>query len=752
MLLCYFKSSGVVFGALLLLGACSIEPQIETVSRENMDIFLSGNISSSDIEGQGLVLEGDIYSPARFMTACAWLDSLEAQDQSEKQGFRILEDYGTRKSSLRDIFPFTILPESEARYAKDLPFLDNQPHARDCEPTARRTIRPHHRGGSHTARLPNPRACRSSAIGPARGSRKEVIDLANLYGRVQIADNPLYEFGLMGQMTTALPDKEGFFAEIDAIIKRSPIMILPLLAYRSALRLGVLSVYEERNEIVQKKISEELPGVYDRDFKIFKIKNTFPDILIKNGAPFVEVLRPLPTDSREEIMHKDEELKGILASLSKRLPMFRDNTWVSFREDMRWGMSAAIRGTQSTSPREQACGAAIFHRAFAQMISIKGYDRIPLEFHQNSNGKRWVLSDVEKFLEHKKSTRIRSCRATGSFLRGTLPTQVADDELADSAGTRLQLAESPLALQNCELRDAEVLIPASERGGVAEVVVGPARGVLPANLQQKLEFMSGIAYFNMTFMPGASWWFSDKAIVPYPLTDFGDEKELQDILTSGGLLPYEAFALSLGFLNLAGNNLIDDHLVYVDKNNKEVGADADILGVRISTHARTRFSKAPVVTDLRAVLLLTDVVFKLHESLKKMSDWYDVFKETGSANEKQAFIKGMFASEETLQMLTETGPDSVRKQIDDFRLALALLVAKYAKPEGRDANGQIIYSCYDQLVLDPVTGVESKEGLCAQKRQGAGLFSDQEMWRQVMRLVGRAFQSPLYLEMGREIP
>jgi hypothetical protein len=109
----------------------------------------------------------------------------------------------------------------------------------------------------------------------------------------------------------------------------------------------------------------------------------------------------------------------------------------------------------------------------------------------------------------------------------------------------------------------------------------------------------------------------------------------------------------------------------------------------------------------------------------------------------------MFGSEENLQMLTDSGAASVRSQLKDLKLALALLLNKFAKAEGRDALGRIQYSCYSTLTLDPESGVEFPEGQCSSQR-GNRLQSELELWSQAMRLVGRVYQSPLYLEMGRE--
>jgi len=712
-------SSLSLLAATLALSACTEKLEVLQTPRQKIEEIADN--SPLDVAGDGLILEDDIYTPAKFMSSCAWLESLAAKSVADEQGFRILEDYGMRQ---------------EGSGWKGI--ISSRP-------------------GENI--FSSRRKKETDDLG------RESLDLANLYGRVQLNDNPLYEYGLISSMNGFIPDRSQFLKRVDGEIFKSPIKILPLIAARAAMGIGILSPYKIRNDIIQNdKIGASLPGAFDREFKIYKLKDTFPDILVKNGAPFSEILRPLPGDSKQESEKKAEELKKVLAVLAKRLPMFRERNWSSFRDDMRWGLSAGIRGMQSTNPVEQACGAAIFHRGFAQMLSVKGYDRPPVEFSRTSQGSRWVLHDVPRLLESEKGTRIKACTGVGSFTRGGHSTQVLDAELADTSGAAgLTLADQPQSLRTCTLDNSRVLQVAKEQ---AKVWGGKRNGMKKANLEQKLEFMAGVSYFLMAFAPGSKWWFGDKSLVSYPLSDFGAKKELKDILASGGLMPYESFALSLGFLNLAGNNLIEQHLVYLDKAGVEVGPDGGVMGVRISTEPRKLFDKGLVTTDIHSVLMLTDVIFKLHETLEKMSTWLDqtdrhirdqVRANPNSAESKRLkedydnFVIGLFGSRETLVMLTENGPDSVRKQINDFRLALSLVLTRFVKPAPvPNAAGKLVYSCYSKLQLDPTTGVEQALGSCDEGNSSTGLQSETELFRQSMRLVGRAFRSPLYLEYGQE--
>jgi|GEM_PF-3562612 len=762
------KNTLLLSSFVLTLAACS--PEVKQVPRYFVNPIPTGKFSPDDIAGGGLLLETELYSPARFMTACGWLDTVAVNGNQDVQGFRILEDYGTRKSRLSDIFQPKD-SEIEGLRVSDTGDADVD---EDCTRMVSRG--PRHRN-TFSRRSVDIEKCRRQSL---RGNKSKVgksssIDFQNLYGRVQLNDNPLFEYGLLGSLSnseTGLPDKDGFFDALDEEVKktlcrsidvfvdgkkkrelkcfeRTPLLFLPLLAYQALLRTRILSPLTERNKLAKGTIQDEMPGAYDTEFQLYKLKDTFPDVIVKNGSPYAQILTPLPTDSEEELKRKDEEMRKVLGALAKRVPMFRDNTWASFQEDMRWGLSTAIRGMQSVNPLEQACASAIFHRAFAQMLTVKGYDRPPTKNIRTEKGNRRLLVDLEDFLVDPKGQKLKGCRATGSFTRDGRFTQVRDSEMAemDSKGPALLLSAEPQQLGRCELGQNNEVLASLYPDTKNKIAQGRHSNVSNANLNQKLEFMSGMAYFTMAFTPGSKWWFSEDALVSYPLSDFASTS-VSDMLASGGLMPYESFALSLGFLNLTGNSLIEEHLVYLDENSKEVDGEGKVYGVRISSNARKTFDKELIVTDLNDIILLTDLIFKLDESLAKMAKWYEVFKKNPDPNLKTKFYEGMFGSEETLIMLTENGPKSVRTQITDFKLALSLLLTKYAKPTGKDAEGKVTYTCYNKLSLDPVTGVETPSGECSLQR-GPRLQTQQELWRQALRLVGRAYQSPLFIELGR---
>src|SRR5690606_3296921 len=80
---------------------------------------------------------------------------------------------------------------------------------------------PRHRNGLLARRRVDIEKCRRLALrgnGSAKIGKKTSIDFQNLYGRVQLNDNPLFEYGLLGSLSnseTGLPDKDGFFDALD---------------------------------------------------------------------------------------------------------------------------------------------------------------------------------------------------------------------------------------------------------------------------------------------------------------------------------------------------------------------------------------------------------------------------------------------------------------------------------------------------------------------------------------------------------
>jgi len=759
---------------LLVLGGCGleyVEPNREFVQRQ-VDKY-----SPNEIPGEGRVLNQDIYPAANFMSACSWLDSMVISDNSGQQAFRSLEDFGTKKFStdgpfgiIGEVFDGRLLIE-KAGIVKASEFSEDT----SCEENRRVRPRDGHRDRGRIIVENSVEKCKQRARLDALhdrslmfGDDSNLINLNNLYGRIQLNDHPLLEYGLLAQSGSersggSIPNESEFHDLFNDEITKSPILLLPMIGLKLLMRTGVVGWEKIRNKAFTDKIGESLPGVYDESFELYPLQGTYADVFVKNGFPYSEILKPLPTDSREVIERKDAELRRVLEQMAKRVPMFRNNSWSAFLDDMRYGMSAAIRGIKSTSPIEQACGTVIYHRAFSQLLTIKGYDRAPLKITGNGSKRRKALVGVSDFLDHNEGTRMKACRRSGSFLRDGKLTQVKDSELADEdVGLKMTLTDKPNPSEECTLSEARPLLEQKEQPTYVE----SARGYEEASFHEKVEFLGGIAYFMMSLVPGTDWWFSSNSPVPYPLADFGSNKEAEDIIASGGMLPFEAFAISLAYINMVGMPIVDNHVVYVDIDGKEVDADdPKVTGVRISATERKAFAKGPVVTELKSVSLMTDVVFKLHDALEILADWHAETEESlrllsgnnSTATKKmrqeyESFMNGILGSDNiagskrTLNLLIDDSKGSLRDQLKSLKLALSLLLNKFAVPRDLEDLSQG-YTCVDELHLDPVTGIEKQVGRCSEVSVGK-LQSDDELWRQSMRLVGRAFQSPLFLEMA----
>ncbi len=767
----YFK---IAFA--LLLCSCGleyVEPQREYVEKQ-VNLY-----SPDDIQGFGKVLNQDLYPAAGFMSACSWLDSMVIGENNSQQAFRALEAFGTKKFAAQNGSPFGFVGDifDGELYVEKRGWVKASEFSEDttCEESKRARPRDGFRERGRNIVQFSVQKCKDKARMDAIhdrsllfGDERDLINMNNLFGRIQLNDYPMMEYGLLGQSGSLesqgqIPNRQEFMNLFDEEIYKSPIRLLPMMGLKLLLKTGIVSWAGIRNDKFTKKVGESIPGVYDEKFELYGLQGTYADAFIKNGFPYSEILKPLPTDTEQEIERKDAEMRKVLGQVSKRVPMFRNSSWDSFLEDMRYGMSVAIRGMKSTSPMEQACASTIYQRAFSQLLTIKGYDRPPLKNVVNGSKRRKALVEVEDFLDSKEGTRMKACRRSGSFLREGKLTQVKDLELAeDDIGEKLFLTNRPNSAEECSLSEARPL----REQKVQPTFVESARGFKGASLQERLEFLGGVSYFLMSIIPGSSWWFSDNSPVPYPLSDFGADKTVEDVRSSGGMLPFEAFAVSIAYINMVGLPIIENHIVYIDIDGKEVASDSpDVKGIRVSRDERKPFDKNIVVSDMESVALISDIVFKLHDALEILADWHrdtqeslDMLEHSNSASAKklkedyQSFMTGILGSDslrgakETLNLLIDNSDGSLRQQMNQLRLALALHLNKFAilKDPNELSKG---YTCASELHLNPKTGVEEKVGRC-NVLSSKKMQSEDELWRQSMRLIGRAFQIPLFLEMA----
>lgn len=770
--------------ALVVLANCTPPPIVQPERSSIPD--LSGRFDEKLFDSGEQLLQQGIFPQSRYQSACFWLENMELSESSYRQGFRPLESVETKKFEVDELKKFKLksgIFDGELLIEKAglIPKIEE-----DVESYCRRKLRnrPGGRAGVPRSFTRNQlKKCMAdetakreekqdflhseSLVSRAR-SEKDLIELANLYGKISLNDNPLYEYGLMGQSGSEsvggmIPNKAEFFVLFEEEKKRSKFL--------RRLAMGLLQpMFEKkdhkwsgaRNEILEEELAISLPGAYGDNPQKRKLEGTFPDIAVRNGFPHSEFLKPLPQDSARALKAKDAALKGSLDKMTIRTAMFREETWASYLDDMQYGMSVAVRGLQSPSPKEQACASVVLQRAFSQMLTIKGYDRAPLRNVTQNGKKRKILPHVNDFLGSPTSSVLKSCRQAGSFLRDEKLTQVKDHEFVGGEESALLLTNKPNSADPCQTRWATPLRNHKEQW----TVYRNAEGFKPANFHEQLEFLGGTIYYLMAMAPGAPWWFNERALLSYPLADFGDNAEHNDMLASGGLLPYEAFAISLGYVNLLGLPLLDQHLIYVDEFNRQVdGSSDDVLGVRFSRDPVSKIQNDTVVTDLDSLLLIADVVFKLDETLESMDKWFEkalvdmqereaIGGVAGKAAkvEHDAFLMGMFGAgsrkdaKETLELLTDDSEGSLRAQMDQLKLAITMLLPKFAVAQ--TVHGETRYSCGTELHTNVKTGFEVLKGDCKEAPQER-LQTLHTRWKQVLNMVGRVYQSPIFIDMAR---
>ena len=585
------------------------------------------------------------------------------------------------------------------------------------------------------------------------GNNKGLVDLSRLYGRVDIAANPMYQYALL-QGTQPVFDKETFMFEVNKQIKDSPITLPFLIGYELLLRTGVLNVYNERNRIYQNRIDKSFPGIFlDDDSTRVKIRESLPEAIFRNGSPEIAQLTPAPLDSAEAIQKKLQKLNLLGSVYSRPVALFASPKWSDFREDIRINMTVAVRGINSGNSQEQACATVLFHRAMSQMLTIMGFDRPLMQDNPNNNTSR--LADFKDWLVDPKGQELRLCPGAGSFVRHEHNITLYREDLENYADTGtanpLLLGKRPFLPSPCTSNEALDYV----KGRMSAVEFNPELSDL-ASGDEQLDFISGISYLLMTFNPGANWWLNSATGPGLPL---GYVTSLDTYRTSGAILPFETHVLALGLLNVAFNNFADGHVVIIDSDGHETKSMHEAMGVRVSPEDRKNNKTKIVRTSIRSATLMTDMAIKLGATLEQTARWYanardavsEQIKHAPNADERKRieadfshFIEGVFGSDRILKKLTTTEPGSLREQLDGLRSAGILLTTRFAT---RKADGSL--GCAAEIINDLEKGTETLAGDCSNVDRGQSK-SDRRMWSDSLSLVAASTQSPLYTKMAKE--
>lgn len=570
------------------------------------------------------------------------------------------------------------------------------------------------------------------------GEEQQKVQISDVSGSVDIAASPLYQYALL---TQEIPDRGEFMALLDQEYQKATTFgdTFKIGLVRTLIDIGLVNAYNLRNKIIQQKMDEALPGSFAEQETKNIFLDSIPSAVFQNGNPG---LIRLNIGAEEPKSVKDKKLADLRSTLAKyRRPnrLFSDGGWQAFSRDMKIGLSAAIRSLRSTDVREYACATTIFHRSFAQLLTVMGFPRLPVQ--QLESG-RSTLPDFKDMLVHPETEELLACGSPGSFLKAGRRVLLTRDNIA-SAGTgpnpEFLLSKKPFVPAECHREMSEPLSQINFTSDLSSNQVATAT--------ELLSFLGGVVNFMSAFNPGAEWWSSPDNRLGFPLSPF---ESMEKIKSSGAILPTDSHALALGYLNLSFDVLLKKHLVYVGADGREVLNSADATGVRVSDAPRTPGSKAKIKTTIRSVQELTETAFKLGHYLGRAGVWRrnaedslradlasepDARKRLSLQKDYREFIEGMFGSQDVLQKLTDTGAAGLAAQIRDLKLVMSLLSVAFAQ---RLPNKKI--GCFKESLLDPVTGKETFSGTCTAE--------EVKTWKYSVRLAARAFRSPVLQEIA----
>ncbi len=568
-------------------------------------------------------------------------------------------------------------------------------------------------------------------LGEIKFDKEDASPLSEIPGRVDVGASPLYQYAILTQQ---IPTAEEFMALLEGEYERATGFgdVLKLGIARRLLKWGFMNVYSLRNSVVQDRINEALPGVFKESGEAPLFKNSVPAALLQNGNPFLVRMSLSPEDNQVTRETKLRRLDEVFKAYNRPLRVFSPGGWPQFSQDMKVSLTAAIRGLNSSNIQSRACSTVLMHRAFAQLMAVMGYHRPPIEEERRLS----FFPPFQNMLKSKEDNELVVCPSPGSFLQGPHRLLLTREQLGNG-GEAFDLAQDPQTAQLCSRQEAKPLSHAPR--------VWSAADAARASGSQVAAFLNGAVNFAFAFNPRSQWWRGTQ--VGFPLSPFDG---IEKIKSSGAILPADAHALSLGFVNLGFDLLMKKHLVFVNDAQKEVPSSAEATGVRLSEASRTAMSGGKVITTVAGSAQLMEIAFKLGHSLGLLDRWRveaeesireelaferDPVKRRALKADFNMFLEGMFGSADTLERLGSGEKGSVRDQLRSLSLASSLLGARFVVRE----NGRV--TCASRLVLDLASGVETPEGRCTASEEAA--------WKYSLLLAARTFRSPYFFELSR---
>jgi hypothetical protein len=567
-------------------------------------------------------------------------------------------------------------------------------------------------------------------------------------GRVDISASPLFQYAIFLE---TIPTREDFFSLVQGQKSWEGFNVLKALLthYKGEVDFFLKSfgtdpnqVSEEnftsfRDIVLSKTLMNYMPGVLDRKAKYYALYDSLPDIVIHNGMP--SLFKGLNEVAPESLSVHENDLRPLAQNRS----LFRSENWSDFSNDIELSMNLSLKAMRSQNPKEEGCATYLMHRAFSQLIRLKGFDQPPLSEIERYGSKN---SDTATSLPNLKNLisseggvpAVKACARPGPFSSPDNLRLILTEEHLSDPTFALKISKKLNFEPECRLEDsrssksADYLktyknFPLKEQG----------------NFDDWAHFISGVVHFVTAYNPAVSWWQNKDSHISYPLVGLNKLSHIKEV---GGILPLETHQLAAG-LTLAGAFALQNHIVLLDKNLKVTSQLGDVFSIRISKTPFILGETKKIQTDLESLMLVTEALFKIHPEIELLAEWNKKIQES-SLDPKQKpfihdFVVGAFKSEDHLNQVLELFYKPLAPYAHDFKYALAYLASQYAKPLSNASHSKG-YTCYSSFEMNlDNNSQELKTGECSLELR--------KKWKRLMNWSGRYFQSPVFYSLSQSI-
>jgi hypothetical protein len=381
--------------------------------------------------------------------------------------------------------------------------------------------------------------------------------------------------------------------------------------------------------------------------------------------------------------------------LTARLPLYSFQ-WGYLASDVRQSMTGAV-SSLSAEPglqgdTERVCGLALWQRAFAQLLSLKGYVQPEMLKSDASNP---LSHHVEKLSGDNQAFKKYS--RTGALFDPRLQRSVvaSADELSNYDPT------------NRVLQVSEHLPWASQTQTKA------------GTFTDTLHLMESLVYFYAASSPSAPWFSTQPYIF---VTDILDPN-------NKGVVPSDAHNLALGLLKLNLKNLAKFHIIQVNKDGQELKTGESAAGF-VPVESRTQG------VSLQNVIQLTRISVYLDQALSQFKNgtpekWQAMNPLYSEKILAQLVGTDLFSKDKLNELLSaQEQAEILKNTLVKMRLPLASLLGRMA----------LTGACSSHWSWDLKTGATKPTAVCdPQLRTEAQL---------ALRTLAMHIGSPLFYEMA----